>query len=602
MTARRSTAPGRLGIAWLTLLSLALLATLTQPLWLGPLVAHQLAGASGRSVAIESMRAGLTNDFHPVARFRGIAVQNAAWADTTRPFAVVGEAVALVSWRSLEERRPVIERLILRDGEVDMERRSDGLRNWRLRDPENRGPGLYKVLALQAERTSLRFRHEGAELDLVAKASAEAEAGGGAEALTTRIDLQGTWRELPFTARVATGPVLSFLETGTTFALRGRVEAGGASLEATGRAGDIFRAPVFDARVAVAGDSLVPFRAFLGPRHDGQVKKAFRVEGRLAAGAKLYSLSAAQARIGATDLAGEVSWGREDRPVLRATLDSAFADLADLRWLAGRAPVKAARERVAEDVDEHRFLRATDAALRIGVRRLRAAEAPWLRSVAFDASLLDGVIAVTGLEAGVFQAGRATGRMGADLRKRPAAVEAELVLRGLRLETLLAGQPEDKRVTGLLQADVQIAASGESAAALRQSAGGTVRARLTGGSIPGLLDAQIGLQGGRMLRSWLAGSERVAVRCAAAAIDLRHGAGQIRSLVFDTERTRTTGTGRVDIGAGTFDVVLTPEAKQGGWLVLDRSIHLHGPLQKPARELIARAAVGRDAASACAGP
>ena len=602
MTATRLATPGRLGRAWLAFLALLLVATATQPLWLGPMMSWQLSGASGRSVAIESMQVGLTSELTPVVRLRGIAIQNAAWADTTKPFAVVGEAVAIVSWRSALQQRPVIERLVLHDGEIDLERQADGLRNWRLRDPENRGPGVYKLLALQAERTSLRFRHDGIELDLVAKATPEAEPGAGDDALPMHIDLAGTWRTLPFTASLATGPVLSFFETGATFPLRGRLDAGGARFDAVGRAGDMFRAPVFDARVTLTGDSLAPFRAFLGPRHDGQAKKAFRVEGRLEAGAGLYALSAARVRIGGSDLAGDLAWARHDRPMLRATLQGNSVDLADLRWLAGRAPVAAARQRIADPGDENRYLRATDAAVRVDVRKVRAAELPWLRSLAFEAVLTDGMLAVPTFDAGVFQAGRTTGRLGFDLRKRPAALEAEVALRGLRLETLFAAQTEDKRVTGLLHADMRVTASGESADALRDSASGSVRARLTGGSMPGLLDAQIGLQGGRMLRSWIAGSERVAIRCATAALDLRGGAGRVHSLMLDTERTRTTGSGRIDLGAGTIDLVLTPESKQGGLLVLDRSIRLHGPFSKPARELVGRAEVvtGSSAAS-CAG-
>jgi len=417
--------------------------------------------------------------------------------------------------------------------------------------------------------------------------------------------LQGAWRELPFTASVATGPVLTFMETGSMFPIDGHLAAGGARFEAAGRAGDLFRAPMFEARVLLAGDSLAPFRAFIGPRHDGQAKKPFRVEGRLEANAKVYALSTARARIGTSDVVGDLAWARQDRPMLRASLQSDAADLADLRWLAGRVPIATARTRLAAAAepagasDERDFLRATDAAVRIDVRRLRAAELPWLRSLAFEAALADGVLAVSKFDAGVAEAGHATGKLDVDLRTRPYAVGADLALRGLRLETLFAMPSVDKRVTGLLHVDARFTGSGDSAAALRASATGSVRASVRGGSMPGMLDAKIGLQGGRMLKSWIAGSDRVAIRCAAAAIDLRGGAGRVHSLVLDTERTRTTGSGKIDLRAETIDLLLTPEAKEGGLLVLDRSIRLHGPVRQPERALVERAAVAAGGRSEC---
>ena len=92
------------------------------------------------------------------------------------------------------------------------------------------------------------------------------------------------------------------------------------------------------------------------------------------------------------------------------------------------------------------------------------------------------------------------------------------------------------------------------------------------------------------LRSMLAGAEPIALRCAAAVLDVERGTARIRSLVVDSERTRTLGSGTIDLGSEALDVVLTPEAKQPGLFVLDRSIHLSGPLREPRRELVARVA------------
>src|SRR5215217_4427800 len=153
--------PARIALhAAAALAAVVVLALLLQPWWLAPLVAKRLAASSGRTVEIDSMWIGISASFEPMVQLRGIRIANAAWADASRPLAALAGATAVFSWRSFAERRPIIALLVLRDGEADLERRSDGLRNWRLANPDERGPGHFRVLAIRGEDATLRFRHE----------------------------------------------------------------------------------------------------------------------------------------------------------------------------------------------------------------------------------------------------------------------------------------------------------------------------------------------------------------------------------------------------------------------------------------------------------
>lgn len=616
---------GPLASGVLAVLALLLVAVALQPWWLAPLVARSLEADSGRSVRFDSMRVGLSWRLEPVIHIHGVRIANAPWADSKRPLAALGEMIVRVSWRSLDEGRPVLSLMVLRDGEVDLERQADGLRNWRLRDPENRGPGRYKVQALQAERASIRFKHEGIDLDLLATAAANGDASAGNTALPTRIALAGRWKALPFKADLAAGPALTFIDTGETFALRGNLDIGGVRIEADGVAGDILHAPHFDARFELAGDSLAPLRALFGHRHEGAAKKPFRLAGHFSAEPRGVSLKGAVGKVGGTDFAGDLGLVHsDDRSSVRARLRSESADVADLRWLLGDADRPAGKTTVvtakpqqaaasaasaneasasavaARPSSPFAFARARDIDVAVEVRRLHAAELPWLRSLALEAVLLGGKLDVGKLDVGVLQ-GRATGHGSFDMSGDAAVADAELALHGMRLETLLGEQPAKKRITGMLQARARFKATGNSVDALLASATGSVDAGLTGGTLSALLDAEIGLQGGKILRGLMGGPEQVAIRCAVAAIDVRQGQGRLRTLVLDTERTRTIGTGTIDLDRETVDVVLTPEAKQGGLLVLDRSIRVHGPLKRPARELVDRAEVARASRQVCAG-
>ena len=613
MTRPASSAWRRVRIALAAIGAVVVVTIATQAVWLAPLLSHQITQRAGREVHVDSMWIGLSSTLAPVVHFRGIRIANAPWADSSKPFAVLGSARAVFSWQSIEQRRPVIALWSLADGEIDLERTAEGLRNWRLTNPEDRGPGRWKVLAVQGDRATVRFAHGGLDLDLrvtasaasAASSAAAASAASRASARPTHLEMTGRWRELPFTISADTGPVVTFLETGATFPVRGRIESGGARLDLDGSAGDIVRRPIVDASVTIAVPSLAPFSAFVASRH--REAKAIRVEGALTIGEDRHALSGMKLRIGASDVSGDLSWSRgEDRHVVRATLTSESTDVADLRWLSGLAPVRAASSpartessparaasapaSAASGVDEPRAARALDAELAFVARRLRAAEVPAVQSGRVEAKLLDGQLTISRFDLGVAQ-GHVEGHGSLALHAAPMRGEAEVNVRGVRVESFVRDAEGKSRLTGALGGHATLKAQGDSAAGLRDSVSGRVTASLTGGTISSLLDAEIGLQGGKIVRSLLGGAEPVAIRCATATLDLDRGTGRVRTLVFDTERTRTTGGGTIDLGAETLDIVLTPEAKQGGLFNLERSIRVHGPLRHPARALVARAPV-----------
>jgi AsmA protein len=580
----------------------ALVAVALQRWWLAPVVAHRLAASSGRAVHLDAMWLTLSPSLEPVLQLRGIRIDNAPWADRARPFASLAAATLVFSWRSVGERRPVVSLLVLGDGELDLERRSDGLRNWRLAHPDDRGPARLKVLAIRGERATLRFRHEPLALDLEVRAMPNADsAASPGDALPTRIDARGTWRGAPFAIDAATSETVTLLETGRMFTARGRLEADGARLDVDGRLGDIVRWPGVDARIELVA-SPARLLALAGRETSASAQSPLRVEGTLRGGREGYALQASRARLGATDAAGEVRWRRgEERDTLRAELTSERLEVGDvlplLRRMGGSARASASRAAASVAGAAASTARAasapaprpTDVELRVAARRVRVDGLPALHGASLDASLAGGTLRVAHVAFGV-GAGRFAGKGSIELDERPLRVEAEADVGALPIESLLGERAARRQLSGVLHGRVALRAHGESLDALLASAAGTVSATVSNGTISSLLDAQMGLQGGRIVKSLVRGAEPIALRCAAAVLDVRGGRGTIRSLVVDTERTRTTASGTIDLARRTLDVVLTPEAKQPGLFVLDRSIRVHGALAEPGHELVARAA------------
>lgn len=564
----------------------------SHPWWLAHWLGAYLSKTSGREVHFDRVRLGLTGALTPEVSFDGVRIANASWADSSQPFAVLGQAVFQLAWQRYDGRW-LVTKMILRDGEVHLLRQADGRRNWRLRDPEDRGPGHFWFQSLEPHRIALSFVHDAAGLELRTRAS-DLATTIGSDGLVNRIDFDGLWRGVAFKGSADAGAELTFFESGRWFPLRGHAEVQGARLEADGRAADLFRGLQIDAATVVSGNSLAGLHPLIGPRPAEQ--RPFRVEGRLLADDAGYAFKSARAKIGATDLAGDLAWSRRgERPSFSATLASDATHLADLLWLAGKggassppapqavaagAPPASAREPYAR-------AREVDGALVFQARHFRVAEVPLLQSLKLEARLAAGVLAISGLDLG-WGSGHTTGTIVLDLRQKPTRSQAQLETRGVRFEALLPARDEKQRITGVLHAHSALKAVGDDVEALRAGLSGTVSATLSAGTIPSLLDAQMGLAVGKLMRTFISGNEPLPLPCAAVKAELGGGQARIRSLVIDSANTRTTGSGVVDLRDGAIDMLLTPEPKRPGLFELQKSIRLSGRPPRLEKTLVDR--------------
>ena len=583
--------------AW-TLAVLLVLGVVSHPWWLAPLVARDLAVRSGREVHFDAIHLGLTPQLAPVAVLRGVRIANAPWGDMSVPFAALDEARFEFAWHRVDGHL-VVSKLVLRGGETHLERHPDGRRNWRLRKPDDRGPGRYLFDALEAHAASLSFRHPA--IDLVFRATAtdlpngtvvpaSSNAGG---ALTTRVVFDGSVRGIDYKGDVITGPELTFRDTGRWFPARGSAEVTGARLTLDGRAADMFLGARVEAEAVLDGHSLGAIRADASPR-------PFHVAGRLRVEPHRYALEAANAKVGGTDLRGDVAWSHTgERPSLRVRLVSEKTDAADLEWLAGRKVGSAAdRESHPPEgptADPLAAARALDADVAFTAAHLSLASFRPLQSLKVAATLQGGRLTVGDLDVG-WAGGHTTGHAAVDLSQPLAASSIDVQTHGVHLETVLPQADEKKRITGTLAGTLVATASGNDPAAWRDSVSGRAALDVRDGTISSLLDAELGLEAGKLVRTVLSGAEPLAMPCAAATVTMQGGRGTLRELVIDSANTRTTGSGTIDLRDETIDLVLTPQPKHPG-IDLDRSIRLRGHLPKPDRSLVDR--VAQPAVAAC---
>jgi hypothetical protein len=231
--------------------------------WFRHPLERYLREQSHREIRIGDLHVDVGFSLEPTVRVRGVYIENAPWANKG-PAAVAGEASFTFSLKSLWEGQPIISRLVLIDADVQLERQADGLRNWRLRNPEDRSPGRIKVLRMEPHRTMIRVIRRDIDLDVLVAASDAGSNGQPTDAAhPTRVVFKGEFGGTAFSGEVLTGPMLTFLETGESFAIRGHATAGKSRLDVDGAVADLLKPSFIDATVRLAGSSLSELRPFL---------------------------------------------------------------------------------------------------------------------------------------------------------------------------------------------------------------------------------------------------------------------------------------------------------------------------------------------------
>jgi uncharacterized protein involved in outer membrane biogenesis len=597
--------------------------------WFRRPLERYLIEKSGREVKIGDLHVKLGFALEPTVRVRNVYIENARWA-ARQPMAVAGEASFTFSLRSVWEKRPVISLLVLRDADIDMERQANGLRNWRLTKPDDRGPGVVKVLTLEAHRSKIRFFNGAIDFDVVAAASpleSVSTVPQTGEALSNKIDFKGVYRGADFSGSALAGAVLSFRESGKSFPLRGHAVSGKTRFDIEGIVADFVDLSAVDAHIRIAGPTLAKLHPFVSFRP--AASRPFALEADVREAQKEYTFTRLRGKIGTTEITGNASYNHSaDRPLLKAALRSEAADVADLSALVGvnyrahtgtirSAQVDAApnpgselqppdRADSGSGASERMFpqhaipverLRATDARVTIDARKLHASDMPALESLSLSADLTDGVIEVKRADLGMAD-GHAVGSFIFDGRHEPPSARATIDAHSIRIEKLFPSVLATAHGVGALAAHIKVAGQGNSFAAIMGSATGSFAAVVDGGRISNMADAKLGLNAGKVIGLFFRGDRDIALNCGAIAFDIRNGTGKSQTIVLDTEQTHTEGVGTVNLKDEQFELLLTPQPKHPGIFTLHSSIRIDGSFKRIHFSVAKRVAMDRGGSAA----
>ena len=560
--------------------------------WCRPLIRHYVMSHSGRSIEFDDLKVRLRDGLDPMIEFRGLTIQNAPWAASKAPFIHAGRIAAIVSWRSLGSDMTVVNLIELEDAQVDMERLADGLRNWRLGRPDDRGPPRVRVLALDARRSQLHTIHRGigleADMSTAPLPAPEPFAGHADLPLTRLLVFKGRIKDNPFEGTAHVSDILAFGATPREFSFRADARSGAVRLEASGLTNDMHALGDLDCDVKLSAVGTGPYKPL--PEALARVRPLV-AQGHVTKSGDAWTGSGVRLRAGRqTTLVADVVFTgslKSDTPrrTLKATLRDAVIDVDDLSLLRGKTPPGEKTLPETRPDADHALstqplplerLREFDADVDLRDARFTGAERGIAQTARGHALLSGGLLKLEALDLGL-AGGHVTGAVRIDASRSPADMALALDARGIRVDQLSATLAANGALQGAVDGHADVKARGDSSRALAASANGKVTLSLAdGASVSKRLDAKLGLNGGEWLRTLFDKSARVPVQCAAVTLALAGGVATSRRFLFGTPDTALAGHGSLNLADESLDVTLTPAHKKLALLSLDKSIHAEG--------------------------
>jgi len=133
----------------------------------------------------------------------------------------------------------------------------------------------------------------------------------------------------------------------------------------------------------------------------------------------------------------------------------------------------------------------------------------------------------------------------------------------------------------LVNGDIELKGRGNNVASMLGSSNGRLALVLGEGEVSKFMMETVGLHILEMLQIKLSGDRNIKINCGIADFSVKQGVMQSRTLMLDTDITRLTATGNIDMGTETLDLTLTQKSKKLSLIALRPPILVRGSFAKP---------------------
>lgn len=315
----------------------------------------------------------------------------------------------------------------------------------------------------------------------------------------------------------------------------------------------------------------------------------WRFEGAVEADRRRLSLSDFEARLGESDLAGELDAVLDgERPALRARLRSRTLDLAAL-LPEGESEGGDAGSR--EDRGDSPFvipdtplpldlLRGLEADVRVEIVRLRLPDGLQAEDVEIGAALAEGNLLIEPTNLTLYD-GSLSGRLRLNAGRQPAVLRSNLRLEGLDLGRMLRDQGVSEALEGRLDARVRLVGRGDSPRAIASTLDGESELDVGEGVISNRLLAIVGAGLSEIMNPLFGGDDTTRLHCVVSRIDFENGIAVNRAALIDASSFSVAGSGRVNLRDESLDLHFDTSSRVPALVSLAVPFNVGGTLKNP---------------------
>ena len=538
----------------------------------------------------------------------------------------------------------------------------DGSANWQLgaREPKPEEAedeplgGLPRFGSLVIGQGQVAWKDPVADVDLDIRLRGREGEAESAQTAGYDASFVGRYRALPMKLQVHAGstlPLLADPETATDapwVPVRVQGTVGSSQLLFDGQTAAVLGTPRLRGAVRFSGRSLAEVGEPLGitlPQ-----TPPFDLRGELSQQAGVWRLQAERAKVGTSQLAGDLSFHQRDEPRrLTGTVTGEKLAFADLGPAIGAprgsvaAPAAAAAEAKADGktqakaegrvLPQRRFdlpsLKAMDADVKVSIATVdfgTTAMAP-LGEFRTHVKLNQGVLRLDDLHA-TAAGGRFDGMTQLDSTSEPAAWSAKLDVAGVDIAGWLRGVRKDEAapaprnakqrqqeraqaraggqrakayVTGVLSARLDVTGAGSSTAEILASLNGPIDVRLRDGTLSHLITEAMGLDLAQALGVVIQGDRPLPLRCARFDLHAQNGLIRPRLAVLDNDDSTVRIGGQVDLKDESLALRIETKPKDFSPLSLRTPVTVAGTLGDPDIGIEGRRLAGRVAGAIALG-
>lgn len=511
-----------------------------------------------------------------------IRFANPEWAEAKDMVDVKNVALSL-NLPSLLKGAVVLPEVRLDEALVSLEKSLDGRKNWLLDKYQKNESSRVQINALAVNKGHLNYKDPLQKTDIQADLSTTLTPAQPDAALVFKAE--GKYKGQALKAQGTGGSLLSLRDKTLSYPIDIRGSMGPTSASAKGHVTSLLTFSVLDLNIELRGGNLSELFPLIGVVLPDT--PPYRTKGRLIRNAKLWRYEKFSGLIGKSDISGtlDVDTHASPRPSLKGNLYSKSLNFADLGPLIGVAPAQAQtngpRERIlpTSPFRTERW-KKMDADVSLKADSIIRNKALPINDLATRLHMRNAVLALDPLKFGV-AGGALVGSVRLDGNASVIIASTDLKVRKVRLAQLFPTLESAKTSIGLVNGDIELKGRGNNVASMLGSSNGRLALVLGEGEVSKFMMETVGLHILEMLQIKLSGDRNIKINCGIADFSVKQGVMQSRTLMLDTDITRLTATGNIDMGTETLDLTLTQKSKKLSLIALRPPILVRGSFAKP---------------------